>query len=92
MADVTPIHPGAVVAKKVAELNITMHRLALAMEVSPSTVQRLVKGEISLSPEMAYRLSKVIGGTPQSWLAKQAEFDIEMMKSTVDVSKLKRLV
>ncbi|MCA1771946.1 MAG: HigA family addiction module antidote protein [Halomonas sp.] len=39
--------------------------------VSPSTLSRLLKGDSGISPEMSLRLSKVLGRTPESWLAMQ---------------------
>jgi addiction module HigA family antidote len=92
MTEVKPIHPGVVISEMIEKKGITPHRLALALDVSPSTLTRIIKGQASVSPEMAYRLSKVIGLLPLTWLAYQAQCDIEKVKKVVDVNKLKRLM
>jgi addiction module HigA family antidote len=36
----------------------------------------LVNGKRGISPEMAVRLSKVFGGSAESWLTQQAPYDL----------------
>ena len=50
------------------------------MEIAPSTASRLLTGKAALTPEMAIKLSVVIGSSPQMWLNLQ-------MPSAVDVAK-----
>lgn len=63
-----PPHPGAFVREVYLEpFNISSRQLASNLGVSPSTLSRVLKGESGISPEMALRLSKVLGRTPESW-------------------------
>ncbi len=45
--------------------------LAKNLGVAPSTLSRIVTGKSGVSPEMALRLSKALGRSPESWLAMQ---------------------
>ena len=49
----------------------------------------LVNGKRGISPEMAVRLSKVFGGSAESWLAQQTQCDLAQVHA--DRIKLKRL-
>jgi addiction module HigA family antidote len=49
----------------------------------------LVNGKRGISPEMAVRLSKVFGGSAQSWLVQQAHYDLAQVDT--DRIKVKRL-
>lgn len=50
--------------------------LAEQLDVSPSTLNRVLKQQSGVSPEMALRLSKALGRTPQSWFAMQDDYDL----------------
>ncbi|SPX09915.1 putative plasmid maintenance protein [Escherichia coli] len=49
-------------------------------------------GKAALTPEMAIKLSVVIGSSPQMWLNLQNAWSLAEQKKTVDVSRLRRLV
>ena len=53
--------------------------------MSPSTCLRLVKDQSGVSPEMALRLSKGLGRSPESWLAMQHNYDLWHARQTVDM-------
>ncbi|MGQ3892847.1 HigA family addiction module antitoxin [Legionella sp. CNM-4043-24] len=72
-----PPHPGEFIRKTYIEpLNISLRAAALSLDVSPSTFSRLVKGEADLSPEMALRLSKAFGRSPESWMQMQSNYEL----------------
>jgi len=57
-----PPHPGEFIKEVYLEpLGATPRSVALRLKVSFSTFSRLIKGQSSISPEMALRLSKCIG-------------------------------
>ena len=89
---VKPIHPGEEITVIAARLNMTPRRLALTLDVSPSTLQRILNGQSAVSPEMAIRLQHVLGTDAMEWLIKQAEWDLHKARESVDVSQLKRLL
>ena len=85
-----PPHPGGVVLRQCIEpLGLTITEAAEALGVTRNTVSELVNGKRGISPEMAVRLSKVFGGSAESWLVQQAQYDL----AHVDAGhlKLKRL-
>ncbi len=86
-----PPHPGAIVKESMESLELSINGFAKALKVSPSTVQRLVNGKSSVSPEMALRLEAVIGSTASMWLRLQSSYDLWNVRKNVDVSTLQSL-
>jgi addiction module HigA family antidote len=62
---------------------------AAALGVTRTTLSELVNAKRGISPEMAVRLSKVFGGSAESWLVQQAQYDLAHVRA--DRLKLKRL-
>ncbi|HUA87030.1 MAG TPA: HigA family addiction module antitoxin [Bryobacteraceae bacterium] len=72
-----PPHPGAVVFQECIEpLGLNLTDAATALGVTRNTLSELVHGKRSVSPEMAVRLEKVFGGSAESWLLQQAQYDL----------------
>jgi addiction module HigA family antidote len=85
-----PPHPGGVVLRQCIEpLGLSITEAAAALGVTRTTLSELVNGKRGISPEMAVRLEKVIGGSAQSWLLQQAQYDLAHIQA--DRIKLKRL-
>ena len=85
-----PPHPGGFVLRQCIEpLGLTITRAAEALGVTRTTLSELVNGKRRVSPEMAVRLSKVFGGSAQSWLVQQAQYDLAHVRT--DTTRLKRL-
>jgi antitoxin HigA-1 len=85
-----PPHPGTVVLEECIEpLGLTITQAADALGVTRNTLSELVNGKRGISPEMAVRLSKVFGGSEESWLVQQAQY--ELAQVCRDRLKLKRL-
>ncbi len=74
---ICPTHPGEMLREDyLPDYKLTVKILAELLGVSRQTVNELVKEKRSLSPEMALRLSKLFGNTPQFWLNAQREVDL----------------
>jgi addiction module HigA family antidote len=72
-----PTHPGAVLREDVLPgLKITQAAFANYLGVSRLTVSEILHEKRGVSAEMAVRISKVIGGTPESWLHMQEAVDL----------------
>jgi addiction module HigA family antidote len=85
-----PPHPGKVVLQECVEpLGLTITQAASALGVTRNTLSELVNGKRGISPQMAVRLAVVFGGTEQSWLVQQAQYDLAQVRR--DRIKLKRL-
>ena len=70
-------------------LGLTITNAAAALGVTRTTLSELVNGKRGISPEMAVRLSKVFGGSAESWLTQQAYYELAQVNS--DSIKVKRL-
>jgi addiction module HigA family antidote len=72
-----PPHPGSFVFDECIEpLGLTITDAAAALGVTRTTLSELVNGKRGISPEMAVRLSMVFGGSAESWLVQQAQYDL----------------
>jgi addiction module HigA family antidote len=86
-----PPHPGTVVLQECIEpLGLTITEAAAALGVTRTTLSQLVNGKRGISPEMAVRISKVFGGSAQSWIVQQAQYDLAQVPA--EHIKLKKLV
>jgi addiction module HigA family antidote len=88
-----PPHPGEFIREVYLEpLNVSFRSVAEKLKVSPSTFHRLIKGQSSISSEMALRLSKTLGRTPESWLAMQDNYNLWQAKQRVNLDEVEKLV
>jgi addiction module HigA family antidote len=62
--------------------------LAKQLDVASSTLNRVLKGQSAISPEMALRLSKALGRTPESWLAMQDAYDLWHAKQNLNLTNV----
>jgi len=72
-----PPHPGETIRKDCIEpLGLTIAQAAERLGVSRKHLSELVNGHASIFPNMAIRLSKAFGGSPESWLRQQMQHDL----------------
>jgi addiction module HigA family antidote len=84
-----PPHPGEIISEiYLAERQFSERELAAKLAVSPSTLNRVLRGKSSISPEMALRLSKALGRTAESWLDLQRNYDLWHARKNVDLKKV----
>jgi addiction module HigA family antidote len=87
-----PPHPGEIIREFCVEpLDLTVTEAAEALGVTRKTLSTLLNGRAGISPEMALRLSKVFGRTPEGWLRLQVQFDLWKAEKSIDISLLKRI-
>lgn len=86
-----PPHPGGMIERTYIEpfKEITAAEIARNLGVSKSAFSRLLAGKSDLTPEMAVRLSAVLGRTAESWLLIQDNYDLWKARQNVDTKKLK---
>jgi addiction module HigA family antidote len=85
-----PPHPGGFVLRQCIEpLGLSITQAAAALGVTRTTLSELVNEKRGISPEMAVRLAQVFGGSAESWLVQQAQYDLAQVRT--DRLKLKRL-
>ena|SRR5688572_10781745 len=89
MAMHNPPHPGEFINEVYLEPDkLSGRELALKLGVAASTLSRVLKGSSGLSPEMALRLSKALGRSPESWLAMQYNYDLWQAKQSVNLANV----
>lgn len=76
---ITPVHPGLVLQDELEELSISQTDLARTIGVLPKTVNEICKGKRGISPEMAAKLSKALGASPQFWLKLQMNWELSQV-------------
>ncbi len=87
-----PPHPGEFIREVYLEpLKISYRTVALKLKVAPSTFNRLIKGQSNISSEMALRLSKTLGRSPESWLAMQSNYNLWIARQKVDLENVEKL-
>jgi addiction module HigA family antidote len=87
-----PPHPGEFIREIYMEpYGLSVRKVAGSLGVSPSTLNRVLNGLSNVSPEMALRLSKALGRSPESWLALQDQYDLWHAKKSVDLKRVERL-
>lgn len=92
MAMHNPPHPGEFVSEVyLAPHGVSGRELAEKLDVSASTLSRILKGSSRVTPEMALRLSKALGRSPESWLAMQDAHDLWLARQTVNLKRVGKL-
>ncbi|MDQ6987781.1 MAG: HigA family addiction module antitoxin [Mariprofundaceae bacterium] len=87
-----PPHPGEFIREMYLDpFKVSYRTAARSLKVSPSTFNRLVIGKSNVSPEMALRLSKAFGRSPESWLALQDIYDLWQAKQRVNLDAVEKL-
>jgi addiction module HigA family antidote len=81
MAKLKPVHPGEVLREEfMIPLKLNPHKLALALRVPAPGIYEIVKEERAVSTEMALRLARFFGITPEFWVNLQAHFDLDIAR------------
>ncbi|MDP2562839.1 HigA family addiction module antitoxin [Psychrobium sp. 1_MG-2023] len=84
-----PPHPGEFIYELYLEPSgLSCRFLAKQLDVASSTLNRILKGQSGISPEMALRLSKALGRSPESWLSLQDNYDLWHAKQNVNLTRV----
>jgi addiction module HigA family antidote len=87
-----PPHPGRVVRQECIEpLGLTVTEAAKRLGVTRQALNNLVNGKSGVSAEMAVRLSKAFGSSPEVWLGMQMEYDLAQVEKQAHNIKVKRV-
>ncbi|MFI3154633.1 MAG: HigA family addiction module antitoxin [Methylococcaceae bacterium] len=72
-----PPHPGEVLKDGVfAGGSLTIKKFAEQIGVTRAALSRVLNGRAAISPDMALRLADALGGSAESWLHMQANYDL----------------
>ena len=80
-----PPHPGGVVRRQCLEpLGLSVTRAARGLGVTRQALSDLVNEKAGVSVEMAIRLSKAFGSSPETWLGMQMAYDLWQVRSRAE--------
>ncbi len=86
MAMHNPPHPGEVVRELcIHPLGLSVTKAAKGLGVSRTALSELLNGRRGISPEMAIRLSMAFGGSAESWVTQQAQYDLWRARQKEDL-------
>ncbi len=86
-----PPQPGEIIRDQCLEpLGLTVTAAAKGLGVTRKALSELLNGHSGVSPEMAIRLSKAFGGTPETWLRLQMQYDLCQAEKRVGNIKASR--
>ena len=92
MAMHNPPHPGEFIQATYMEpFGLSCRYLAKQLDVATSTLSRVLKKQSGVSSEMALRLSKALGRSPESWLMMQDAFDLWKAKKAVKLGSVHKI-
>ncbi len=81
MKKLPPIHPGEILLEEfLAPMKITQSRLAKETGIGTQTVNEIVQGKRSITPNTALRLSLYFGLSERFWLNLQSRYELEIEK------------
>ena len=87
-----PPHPGEFILTTYMEpFELSGRYLASKLNVSASTLNRVLKKQSGVSPEMALRLSISLGRSPESWLAMQDAYDLWQTRQQVTLDGVEKI-
>ena len=91
MAMKNPPHPGEVIRELCIDpLGLTVTAAARGLGVSRKALSELLNGHSGISPEMAVRLSKGFGGSVESWLKQQMQYDLAQIQKKAGEIRVNR--
>lgn len=87
-----PPHPGEFLIEVYLIPNsLSRRELAGTLGVAASTLNRVLTGSSGISPEMALRLSKALGRSPESWLAMQYSHELGRQQQRAELHRVTKI-
>lgn len=76
-----PPHPGRSIKTACLDpLSLSTGKAAKVLDVTRQALNNVIKGKSGISPEMAIRLTKAFGSTPEAWLQMQLAYDLAQVR------------
>ena len=86
-----PVHPGSIVRHDCLEaLGLSVTEGAKVLGVTRQALNNIVNGKSGISPEMAIRLTKAFGSTPETWMGIQIAYDLAAARKHENKIKVRR--
>ena len=90
----SPVHPGEILREEfLAPIELSAGRLARALGVPRTRIERLVTEKVDLTPDTALRLSRFFGTSAEFWMNLQTRYALEEAddRITEDLAKIRPL-
>ena len=91
MAMKNPPHPGELLKDNVDELGLSVAEAAKGLGVTRQQLYNVINGKSAITPEMAVRIEKALGGTADLWLRMQVNYDLAQVRRRDRTIKVTRL-
>jgi addiction module HigA family antidote len=85
-----PPHPGSGLKDDLDALGVSVAEAAKGLGVTRQQLYRVINGQCAISPEMAVRLEKAVGGTADGWLRMQINHDLAQARARIASAKIRR--
>ena len=86
-----PVHPGVLVKANLDDLGVSVADAAQALGVTRQQLHNVVSGKSAVTPDMAIRLEKALGGSADLWLRMQVAYALAQARrheSEIDVRRI----
>jgi hypothetical protein len=88
-----PIHPGLIIKHDCIEaLDLSVTEAAKVLGVTRQTLSRVINCQTAVSQDMAIRVSKAFGSTPEHWLRMQLAYDMSQMQDQISKINITRYI
>ena len=82
-------HPGETLSEKLEELKLSPKEFATFTEISEETIMSILKGEASVTPEMAVLFEKILKIPASFWIKRQSNYNKYKTKEIIKKKKKK---
>ena len=86
-----PSHPRESIRDNIEALGLSVAEAAKGLGVTRQQLYGVMNGECAISPEMAIRLEKAMGGSADHWLRMQMNYDLAQIRARASSIRVKRL-
>ncbi len=76
------VHPGFVLKDELEEAGISQSALAEHIGVLPKTINEICRGKRGISAEMAWKLSRALGASPNFWMNLQNNWELSEVNAS----------
>lgn len=80
---IEPIHPGVYLKEILDELEVSQYQLAQELNVPAMRISYVVRGQRPVTAELALRLGRYLGQSPQYWLHLQSRYDLDVAEDQI---------
>ena len=87
-----PAHPGELISATLDEMDVSVTDAAKALGITRQQLHNLTAGRSAVTAEMAWRLEKALGGTAETWLRMQMNYDLAAIRRRSASIRVKRII